>query len=67
MVEIELMKFLRPVSWLAAAAFILGVFVDLSNFPADGLDEVVIWKAGAVQLIEPVKNIVGVHVSLKFS
>ena len=45
----------------------LGVFAGLSNFPVDGLDEVVIWKAISLQLIEPMENIVGVHVSLEFS
>ena len=57
MAELELMKLLGPVSCSAAAAFIIGMFAGSSNFPVDGLDEVVVWKASAVQLIEPVKTL----------
>ena len=65
--EFELVKFLGPIAGTAAAAFILGVFAGSSNFPVDGLDEVVVWKAIALQLVEPMKNIMGVHMSLEFS
>ena len=67
MVEFQLVKLLGPVAGSAVAAFILCLFAGLSNFPIDGLNEVMIRKAIALQFVETVKNIVGVHVSLEFA